>query len=192
MSDKFKLSGHVDVDAYDGNNYIIIDWKTGRVKRNYFHQIAAYAYLVWHAYGQRDRNIIVYILYTELNEVVRYEFSSVDLEYWEASVLDVLDQAKYVVSKDCLTCSLSHGCTVAKTYKNNILGFVEGSFENDNIHEWSDESKVKFADGLKFMETTAKEARKILKDQVKEKGSLALGDGRVYSIINGKLMLNQE
>jgi len=108
--DCLSISGTADVMIKHGDDLHIIDYKTGHVERDYFHQMAAYAYLGKVDFGPIN-SISCHIYYPTLDRETTYTFTPQSLFDWmERCVAEVAERSDYSIGDHCKFCNHAHKC----------------------------------------------------------------------------------
>lgn len=186
--DGFSLSGHIDLSYVDTDNLTayIIDYKTGRVHDDHYHQMAAYAALLWAEEGKFLPGFEVHVsaIYLEDNSVTPYTFTGAQLQEWSNEVRDLLSQNRYSVSRKCGTCSLAESCPAWNQYARNSIAAFLG--EDGPAPKWVDlpaEKRGDVMDRVYVVEKAISRIKASLKSAVEKHGSLATGDGKEYTLL---------
>ena len=180
---RFMITGHIDVsEIFDGVAYIL-DWKTGRVRDDHYHQMAGYAYLVWTEAGCEDDYVIhCTVCYADDGSLYKYSFTGKQLREWAKDVVDQLSRPRYVYNKRCVYCPLSTKCEAYQSKVTTAVATVTGADAATMLRDMSDEDRADALQKLKIVENAAKSFRTALKDDVKANGPMDTGDGREFVI----------
>jgi len=120
------LTGHVDLISISGEVANLIDWKFGRVDRDYANQVKAYAALVLHRFPQVQK-VSASIAWMREREIEPYSMTRAQLADWETGFLST------VVSWDgvfrpgpgCWKCPRSHACpAMTATVRRDVEALV--------------------------------------------------------------------
>lgn len=186
MSHAF-LTGHIDVRHVDPARAFILDYKTGRVHEDHYHQMAAYAFGTWVGAG-RPKPYVVYVtsVYLEDNSVKPYEFTAEQLEEWEREVATQLLQQRYTVGRKCSHCTLQDTCPAYAVYARNARQFLLDRGENLPAPTWeamTPEDRGAISDAMYVLEKAIDRAKLGLRNLVKSKGAVDTGDGKEYVLV---------
>lgn len=187
----FSLSGHIDLHTDRDNIGYAVDWKTGRVQSDHYHQMAAYAWLLKESYGYDE--VYISAVYAEEKEFHKYSFSSQQLNEWAMSVEGKIQQEQYTVGSKCATCPLHNGCPAYREYTKYAMETLLPTIEGAPIHDVEIGVRSRVINNFRQLKYTLEDMRRILKDQVKEKGPLALDNNMQYTIAkNGNLTYGKQ
>lgn len=97
-------SGTADVVATDGTKIIVLDWKTGRIKKNYFPQLKGYLLASMRQFGVDHGQALV--VWTNFGEFEAWGFMRDELEEWFSDLDKRLSQPsqKYRPGDHCEFC----------------------------------------------------------------------------------------
>jgi len=106
-----RLTGHVDLLSVSGDVAHLIDWKFGRVDRDYAEQIRGYAVLVLHRYPQVQR-VSMSIGWMRDRELEHYSMTREQLPAWEERFTkELVDwDGVFHPSAGCWACPRSREC----------------------------------------------------------------------------------
>ncbi len=123
----FELTGHMDMHTIcsDGTARTV-DWKTGRVDRDYYHQLAGYA-----ACLMSDPNIhevTASVVWLRSQEIETYTITRAVLDQWLARLVVQLERTQYSTGRHCEHCQRSHACpAVQAKAREGIVVLSDGS-----------------------------------------------------------------
>lgn len=190
-----KLTGKVDVLAMVDGEVRIIDFKSGRVERDHFHQMAGYAYLACRRTGYELASATLVNLRTKTTETFKWTIE--ELEKWFSSV--VLGQIaryrdRYSPGAHCEFCPIRHSCEGRKAIVRSALEELTGvpaSKADVLLGELNNPAQRGIVGGevaslferLGMIEQAIEGFRQHVKENVKQLGPLDVGGGRVLKII---------
>jgi len=182
------ITGHIDVYHIDPLRAFVIDYKTGRQHEDHYHQLAAYAFGVWDKAG-RPSNFLVYAsaVYLEDRAVHSHEFTADALKEWEKEVAVQVLAQRYTAGRKCAGCSLQDSCPAwlnyARNMKSVLLGLAEAPPEWDALLPVE---RGHIIDAMYVLDKALDRVRLSLRNTVKSKGSMAVGDGKEMAMIETK------
>jgi hypothetical protein len=109
------ITGHVDVVVESDDRLGVVDWKTGRMEADHYHQVMAYAAGVRRAF-KRDCTVHVSVVHLDSGEVDRYQAGPEGLEEWEDMVNTTIENGGYSVNRECVYCPLKATCPAYSDY----------------------------------------------------------------------------
>lgn len=181
------LTGHIDLSSIIPNksgtvNAFGVDYKTGRIVDNHYHQVAGYAYLLWSAAG-RPKKFKCYftIVYLEDLSKFRYIFDTARLKSWEEEVNAQLEDGRYTINRHCAYCPIRSGCPAVEQVTTHALSVFGKKLVTD-MRKMSNEDRAEVFLKVKIAESELTRFKMMLKGDVKARGPLDTGDGRVYSM----------
>lgn len=181
------LTGHIDLLSLQPGEAYLLDYKTGRQHEDHYHQLAGYAYLVWDKAGRpRDYVVNASAIYLEDLSVHAYRFSANDLITWAKEVDEKARDLRYVVGRKCAGCHLNSSC---KAHEMFIKGAV-ASFTDDTAvpgTTWQTMKPIQrgaLLDKMYMVERAVDRAKLGLRNVVRQKGSLDIGDGKEMVLVD--------
>lgn len=85
----------------DGENYLIVDWKTGKFSKKDKEQMLIYAYFISNKYKIPIENIKCRIEYLQSTEKIEFGFMNDDIEALKLDIIkDVKKMKEYILDKD--------------------------------------------------------------------------------------------
>jgi hypothetical protein len=187
----FRITGHIDVsEAFEDCAYVL-DWKTGRVRDDHYHQMAGYAYLVWKnqfpaplTHSDKDLEYVVHctVCYCDDGSLYKYSFTGHQLVAWAIDVHNQAQRARYVYNKRCVYCPQNTECEGYKAKVTTAVATVTATDAVEKLRDMSDEDRADALQKLKIVESAVKEFRTAIKDDVRANGPMDTGDGREYVI----------
>lgn len=187
IPEELRVTGHIDVhQAYDDRAYVM-DYKTGRQHENHYHQMAAYAFLIWNA-QHRPFPYTVYVtaVYLEDKTTQSYTFTPDSLNKWAAEVVQKVGDRRFVVGRKCSFCTIQGSCEAYRTYVSGAIGAIEGGPWGD-VKVWErmePEDRGQLADAIYVAEKAIDRAKFGLRMAVRKQGALDLGKGQQYELID--------
>jgi hypothetical protein len=186
-SDRFVVTGHVDILDADSDRAYVVDFKTGRVHQDHTHQMVGYAVGAWNKMGRPDKYTVkVAYVYLESGEATTFELSADDMRDW-LKELDSLPE-RYVVSNRCVYCKLNNTCPAFRDYLKGSMELLTSTsgISNPRIRKLPDSARAKLAAAVKMARTATDRIREYIKAEAIERGPIANGDGTEYIIKNRK------
>jgi len=126
--DGFDLTGHIDLQGGDdGRSVAILDWKTGRLDGDYYHQLAGYA--ACKILGEGYEEVRASVIWLRDQDVETYVFTRRDIEAWILRLVSVLSQrtGEYRLGGQCGYCPRSHSCPAVKAAARASIAVFQGS-----------------------------------------------------------------
>lgn len=191
VSEGFSLTGHPDVLGVDleFGEATILDWKSGRVDRNHYHQLAGYAALVFAAHPQVSKAKAA-IVWLRSGEREVYAFSRPTIGAWIDRVraeIVAADASAYRVGKQCDHCARAHDCPgatalarrdVAALSSDDVAAMVKAKLEGIAPADLG-----RLYRQAKSVGAMAEAVRKLTKERVTAAGGkMDLGDGEELAI----------
>lgn len=185
-SDRFSVTGHVDVLDLSSDRAYVVDFKTGRVHQDHTHQMVGYAVGAWTKVGRPNNYTVkVAYVYLESGEATAFELTAEDMRDWLTD-LDLLPE-RYVVSNRCAYCKLNNTCPAFRDYlKGSMELLTETSGVRTHIRKLSDDTRAKLAAAVKMARQATDRIREYIKAEAMERGPIDNGDGTEYIIKNRK------
>lgn len=159
----------------------ILDWKTGHVDRDYANQAMGYLWLAYRFVrdirpGQRypalGKIITAWVRSGEID--VRYVTAD-DMLKWELLLHQRLCGITYAPGECCEFCPLKRECSAKQQLVRATMNEMAPFAGNEPI---SPEKIVSLYPRSKLLEKALKNYKSLLREMVKESGSVSLGDGR--------------
>lgn len=183
------ITGHIDLHHTDPLRAFILDYKTGRQHEDHYHQVAAYSYGIW-VKMNRPTNYVVYtsVVYLEDNAVHPYEFTAFDLMAWEQEVAAQVVQLRYTVGRKCAFCTLQDSCPAYKGYATNAIRSMIDLHDSEyhDLPSWESldaEERGEIIDRMYVVDKALDRMRLSLRNHVKSKGAVDIGDGKEYALV---------
>lgn len=196
----FGMTGHIDLVSIspDRKRASILDYKTGRIDGDYFHQLAGYAACL--ILGQGFDHITASVVWLRDQDVETYVFTVQDIEAWMLRLISVLSQrnGEYRTGSHCAYCPRSHSCpAIAASGRAAVAMFGREDMSAESmaatLQEMPPADRVKLYRQAKLVEELAKSAKAAVRLNVIQNGGvLDAGDGRELRIVeeNGKRVIN--
>lgn len=187
---KIILTGHIDLCQIGPKQAIILDYKTGRLHDDHYHQIAGYAYLAWdRAGGPVAYRVDVAVVYLEDNSVTNYTFTAADLQKWAGEVVAKVGDTRYTVGKKCAFCKIQGSCPAYREYTQAAIKFFQSDKAQRGAVSWMDvapEERGSLVDAMYVTQKgieRVKDSLKFVMASAKSGTSLDLGKGMEYTKI---------
>lgn len=185
---KLMLSGHIDLCQFGPKNAIILDYKTGRLHDDHYHQVAGYAYLLWDKAGRPVAyKVDVAVVYLEDLAVTNYQFTGRELAKWRDEVVAKVSDTRYTVGKKCAFCKIQGSCPAYREYTQAAIKFFQSDDAQKGRVGWIDVDPEERGSLVDVMYVVGKGIERV-KDSLKSalggrKGNQALdlGKGMEYS-----------
>lgn len=179
------LTGHIDLWDRAINKSKFVDYKTGRLRSNYYHQMAGYALGIWTAASKPSKyQIYCAIIFLEDNEIVNYTFTVKDLKRWVKQLDDKAQNVKYTTNTECYNCDLSNSCPafyLIKQEAHHVLGIHVAS-----IRELDKEERALAVQQIRILEKDVKFVKAQLRRDVEHHGPILIGDNKEYALRDSK------
>lgn len=185
---QLKLSGHIDLCQIVSTDATILDYKTGRLHENHYHQIAGYAALAWDKAGRPAKyKVAVSVVYLEDLSITNYDFTAADLEKWLGEVVAKVSDTRYTVGKKCAFCKIQGSCPAYREYTSAAIRFFQSEDAQMGRVKWKDVEPAERGSLVDVMYVVSKGAERV-KDSLKsvlqgskKSAALDLGDGMGYT-----------
>ncbi len=196
----FEMTGHIDLVSVssDGSRASILDYKTGRIDGDYFHQLAGYAACL--ILGQDFEHVTASVVWLRDQDVETYVFTVQDVEAWMLRLISVLSQrtGEYRTGSHCAYCPRSHSCpAVAASGRAAVALFGRADMSAESmaatLQAMPPADRVKLYRQAKLVSTLADAAKAAVRlNVIQNGGTLDAGDGRELRIVekNGKRVIN--
>ena len=175
------LVGHIDVAHSSPKKSLILDWKTGRLDINYYHQLAAYAYLMMT--DTQCQEVQAYIVWVRDGTYESFSFDRKTLEAWVQRFMDEVIYApagQYKVGAHCRFCPRFYNCPgrtgILKATARDLLEkpIVEGDLDYPFAELYG---------RVKMLQGAINQFDVCLRSHVTLNGPIDLGEGRQLQII---------
>jgi len=180
------LTGHIDTLQLDALRAFILDYKTGRMHEDHYHQMAAYATGAWDKAGRPD-NYTVYVttVYLEDNSVTHYTFTADDLKAWEREVAAQVMQLRYTAGRKCSHCTLQGGCPAYRAWGQGAVGLFreDAAVPMATWEQMTPEERGDLVDKMYVVEKAIDRVKLGLRNLVKRDGAVDVGGGKEYVLI---------
>lgn len=124
--DGFALTGHLDMHTISSDGEArIVDWKSGRVDRDYYHQLAGYA-----ACLLADPNIhtvTASVVWLREQEIESYTIDRKIIGQWLDRLKVHLSRTGYTTGRHCEHCPRSHSCPAVEAKAREGVSILVGS-----------------------------------------------------------------
>jgi hypothetical protein len=181
------LTGNIDCVQFDKAEAFILDYKTGRTHEDHFHQMAGYGFLCWDKAGRPAvYTVHVSCVYLEDNSVHPYTFTADSLAAWADDVVKAMGQPRYTCGRKCGTCPLQDTCPAYAVYARQAVGLLTTGVLKDiedgvNVFRQLDaDESGQIVDRVYVVDKALDRIRLCLRNEVKAKGRVGLGDGKEY------------
>ncbi len=136
---RITITGHIDLCQIEPTVAHILDYKTGRVHDNHYHQIAGYARLAWEVAGKPDvYTVNVSVVYLEDLDITNYVFTADDLVKWSGEVVAKVSDTRYTVGKKCAYCAIQGSCPAYREYTQAAIRFLQSDNAQKGKVGWTD------------------------------------------------------
>lgn len=134
LSDELILTGHSDLYSLQSDHVRVLDWKSGRVRTNFYHQMASYGVLTTRSLGVTSAKVTtVWLRYGE------HETHNVQPHQLDRTIDDLHSAIKsetYSTGDHCCNCKRFGECKAQRQLVHGALGMVgelgEGYSPRDN------------------------------------------------------------
>lgn len=182
-SERYAVSGHVDILDADSSRAFVVDFKTGRVHQDHTHQMVGYAVGAWSKVGRPDAyEVHVAYVYLDGGEVTRFTITADDMKEW-LKELDSLPD-RYTVSNRCVYCKINNTCPAFRDYLKGSMELLTGLTKLPAVHvrKLALPQRAKLAAAVKMAKTAAERVRDYVKEDAIRGGDIDNGDGTSYTI----------
>lgn len=181
--DEFILTGHIDLSQINKQTALVLDYKTGRQHEDHYHQMAAYAYLLWAKQGKPEPyTVYVTTVYLEDKSITPYTFTHDNLKDWANELKAKLKDTRYTVGRKCAFCALQSSCNAYRLYVAGAVGAVTNA-DPMEIKHMTPEARGDLMDKVYVIEKAAARVKTGMRDLVKNRGEVDIGKGMVYTLV---------
>ncbi|MEP6653626.1 MAG: DUF2800 domain-containing protein [Myxococcales bacterium] len=184
VGEGYKLSGHVDLVSYAPGRIHGLDWKTGRLDSDYFHQVAGYARCLFGMSDDSVKEVVITVVWVRAQEVETYRFDVASLTTWVADLVATLDRPNdFRTGRQCEYCPRSVDCSAlmavvrrdVEMFSAEEPGALLDGATPDQLIAVLRRAKVvaKFADG----------AEKLVRERIRQAGPLVGSDGTTLALV---------
>jgi len=180
------VTGHIDNLQLDPARAFILDYKTGRMHEDHYHQMAAYAYGAWDKAGRPPIfNVFVTTIYLEDNSIQNYEWDVAGLLAWEREVSVQVLQLRYTAGRKCAFCPLQGGCPAYRSWGAGAVGIFSDDITvpAKTWEEMTPEERGDLVDKMYVIKKAIDRANLGLRNLVKSTGAVDVGDGKEYVLV---------
>lgn len=189
------LTGHIDVHSVDHPGKqgtvtaYVLDYKTGRVHDEHYHQLMGYAYLVWDKLGRPDGyQCYMSAAYAEDKSIHPYYAHAEDLKLWAERVAKrVTDPAEhlYSPSRKCAYCPLLGSCKAANEFVAGAARVItQGHISQTGLADMTPEQIEEVDSARKVLSTAIDRWRMGIRNYVERHNSpLPLGSSHQYELV---------
>lgn len=177
----FELTGSVDMHTIcsDGTARVV-DWKTGRIDRDYYHQLAGYAACLFASVEQLTE-VTASVVWIREQEIETYVITRPIIEQWLDRLALQLTRTQYITGRHCEHCPRSHSCVAVQAKaREGIAIFGTAGVSLDGM------PSGKVVDLYRFAKLAAKVADSMvgsIRLHVIQNGPQDAGDGTALSIV---------
>lgn len=194
-TEKFSVTGHVDVLDLHPTRAYVLDFKTGRTRDDHYHQMVGYAVGAWSKMGRpRSFEVHAAYIYLETGEVTVISLTAADMDAW-IKELDGLP-VQYAVNRRCVYCPLHDSCPAFRTYVKGSMGFLlDVKNAPETVKKMDKEQLSRLAIALKVADDSKERIRSYIKDMLLKTGKdLEFGNGDKFAITTTKrkILLTQK
>lgn len=176
------LTGHPDLIVEWKEVVTIVDWKTGKRDRSYYHQLMGYAWVAMRSLKLYRLPFRLAIAWLDDGTVEQYDTSPAELEDWASKFPK--PSGPRTVGEHCQHCASADFCPAQRDEESRALAFVgSGTFDVSTI----DGTMVGTVHRqMRKLEALAESWRAAIKCRVIAQGPIDLGDGYSLSVVDEK------
>jgi hypothetical protein len=186
-TEKYSLTGHVDILDTSPTAAYVVDFKTGRTRDDHYHQMAGYAVGAWTKMG-RPEQYTVHVAYAYLDasppEITTIDFDVPSMKAWMKE-LDSLED-RYTVNRRCVYCPLNDTCKTFRTYLKGSMQLLADTVKEveyaKDFRALPEELKSKIVTAMKMADTSIKRIREHIKEDAIKNGPIKLGNGNDFAV----------
>lgn len=167
------IDGTPDVVMVSNEKDYVIDWKTGRIERDYTRQLQGYVYMVS---GKMGGVGITFDLRNGEYKIV--EFDENDMAEFETELNKIITSETYSPGYACEFCPRAHECIA----RNQLVKSTISELSEGVVDILTPAIIVDIEDKVDIIKNIVKEYEKQRKLYVEENGPITLRDGRVMSV----------
>lgn len=195
-TEKYLVTGHVDILDMQPTRAFVVDFKTGRTRDDHYHQMAGYAVGAWTLAGRPD-NYTVHIAYVYLEdgESTPFALTADDMRDW----LRELDSkgTQFTVNRRCVYCPLHDSCKTFRTYVKGAVSFLTDTASvPESLAEMDGTTRSKLATVMKVASDSVDRIRSYIKNEAIKSGGgdMDLGNGNKFTLVRSKrnMLLTQK
>jgi hypothetical protein len=190
LAENVLLSGHMDVFAIDAETRTayVIDWKTGRVVRAYYHQLMGYAWLVFQDNPDVDQ-VEVSAVWLRESEIQGYTITREQARAWQARLVGEVVNAppnSFTTGGHCVHCPRADSCPALTSIARRDAGIFGNVAMAEQIQrglaDLSGPEIVALHRRSKIIRAMCDSLDTEVKRVVRANGSLDAGDGTEYRL----------
>lgn len=181
IGDDLELTGHPDVHTVCSDGTVrVIDWKTGRVDRDYYHQLAGYA-AIFLLGDENVSEVTVSVVWLRGQEIETYVITRAVLEQWIARLRVQAARTAYVTGRHCEHCARSHNCPAVAAKAREGIAILGG--EPVDLSAMTGPEVVKLYRIAKLVTKIAESAVSSIRLHVIQNGPQDSGEGTYLQVV---------
>ena len=173
------LTGTADIigKTPDGD-LVILDWKTGHVQADAYHQLMGYLWLATYGTGIPENSKIITV-WVRSGDYEVTDVSKKDLIDWGFEFSDlVLGKDTYNPGQACTYCPLANECPArSQLVKATMSDFLDINFDH-RLETTTPEDLALLKPKVDLLSKAIDRYKAVLRSKVQEVGAISLGDGR--------------
>lgn len=122
LSDDLTLTGHPDVYVVQSDHVRILDWKSGRVRTNFYHQMCSYGVLTTKALGVTSAKITT--VWLRYGETETHNVQAHQLDQTVDDLHAAIKSEQYTTGEHCCNCPRFGECDAQRQLVHGALGMV--------------------------------------------------------------------
>lgn len=186
-----EFPGTMDVVGYDSTRLVILDWKTGRVRRPHWPQLMTYALKFMESRGIEPKEIYLCTAWPRFGEAEWRETTPAALRGFIAGLRDKVvasetadpaDLSIYTEGRHCEYCPALLHCPARKSA---LMALETGMIEIDAT-ALTDDQIARAYSRMKAVQNVCKAVDGVIREIVRQRGGVPLDDGMILKFKPGE------
>lgn len=187
-----EITGTADVvfESLD-NELIVLDWKSGYLRKDYRDQVMCYLYMASLAFPGHDKyKLIIGWLRFREREVIK--INQKELDKWFCRLQDAMNSDTYLPGSHCEYCPCRHGCKakakLISSLSKDLIALSGGNEKDLPLMSMDTKKLASFYDKIGVIENSIKLYRAVLTERLaEEKDGIVMEDGKLMKIMERKI-----
>lgn len=177
-----ELLGHLDLRSRVVRQVRILDWKSGRVDRDYYHQLAGYA--ACEMDGTDVDEVVFSVVWLRDQEVETYRFTREMMRGWVGDLRAIVARASdFRTGTHCAYCPRSHECPAVVAVARRDIAMFAGPDAEAMLSTATPAQLVAIRRRARMLAPFAESVDGLLRKIVGQTGPLDTGDGAELRLV---------